>query len=160
MENRDLPPESRQKTRFLVDEGLGVDVAAYLRACGYNAVFAGDVGLLGRSDEEVFAYAWRKRRVVLTHDHDFIDDAKFPEHRNPGVIVLAGGSGDHKAMETAVGVLMNVFGHGHGLWEKSKISISAEGYITARVRDRETGKISTMRFRLRSRQYELLEEGA
>src|SRR5271166_1713819 len=48
------------------------EAAQYLRERGYNAVFANDVGLSGRSDEDVFAYAWRDKRMVWTHDRDFL----------------------------------------------------------------------------------------
>jgi predicted nuclease of predicted toxin-antitoxin system len=51
-------------------------------------VFAKPVGLGGRSDEEIFAYAWREKRIIWTHDRDFLDDKRFPVHRNPGVLVL------------------------------------------------------------------------
>ena len=37
---------------MLVDESLGAEVATYLREKGFNVVFVGDVGLIGRSDEE------------------------------------------------------------------------------------------------------------
>ena len=54
-------------------------------------------GLEGRPDEDVpMAFAWDTQCVLLTHDRDFLDDRKFPANRNPGVIVLLGGSGDHR----------------------------------------------------------------
>jgi predicted nuclease of predicted toxin-antitoxin system len=153
-----LPNDFKRKTKFLVDEGLGEEVAKYLRERGYNAVFAGDVGLLGHSDEDVFAYAWRERRVLLTHDHDFQDDTKFPEHRNPGLIILAGGDGNQQAMGMAIATLITVFGTAPGVWEKSKITISAEGYMTVRGRDFDTGKVTTRRFRRSRRRYESMED--
>ena len=62
------PKETRadfaRKARILVDESLGDAVADYLRERGYRAAFVKDVGLSGRSDEEVFAYAWREKRML------------------------------------------------------------------------------------------------
>jgi hypothetical protein len=121
-------------------------------------VFAGDVELLGHIDEDVFAYAWRERRVLLTHDHDFRDDTKFPEHRNAGVIMMAGGDGDQRAMGTAIAIAINVFGTAPGVWEKTKITISGDGYMTIRKRDSDTGKLKTTRYRLSGRRYERLED--
>jgi hypothetical protein len=60
--------------------------------------------------------------VLLTHDHDFLDDARFSEHSNPGVIVLAGGSGDDQAMGMAIATAILVFGKAPGVWEKSGLS--------------------------------------
>jgi predicted nuclease of predicted toxin-antitoxin system len=93
-----IDAEFRKKNRILVDESLGVEVAVYLREKGYNALFVGEAGLAGRGDEDVFAFAWRERRMLWTHDRDFLDDARFPEHRNPGIVVLPGAGGDDQAM--------------------------------------------------------------
>jgi DNA invertase Pin-like site-specific DNA recombinase/predicted nuclease of predicted toxin-antitoxin system len=98
------PPETAQplnkKSRFFVDESLGEEAANWLRERGYSATYAGDVGLLGHSDDDIFSYAWRERRMLLTHDRDFLDDKRFPEHRNPGLVVLPGGDGNQEAMGT------------------------------------------------------------
>ena len=77
----------RHKTHFPVDEDVGTEVAQFLRQRRYNAFFVGDVGLAGRDDTEVYAYAWRENRVLLTHDRDFLDDKKI--HCNPGMIVIS-----------------------------------------------------------------------
>jgi predicted nuclease of predicted toxin-antitoxin system len=78
--------------RFLVDESMGEGVAKILRHEGYNAKYVSDVGLTGRSDEDVFATAWSEDRVLVTHDPDFLDDRLFPPHRNPGVLLIRPGS--------------------------------------------------------------------
>jgi len=85
----------RGKARFLVDENTGIEVATMLQRYGYNAQFVADLGLLGRSDEDVFAAAWKDRRVVITHDADFLDNNRFPPHRNPGVVLVRPGSQGH-----------------------------------------------------------------
>ena len=43
--------------RFLVDEDLPRSLAGELRAAGVDAADVRDVGLRGRTDEEVLAYA-------------------------------------------------------------------------------------------------------
>jgi predicted nuclease of predicted toxin-antitoxin system len=94
-DKRELDLQYRGKTRFLVDENAGVEVAKALQGYGYNAKFVADVGLRGRSDEDVFAAAWKDKRVVITHDADFLDNNRFPPHRNPGVILVRPGAGGH-----------------------------------------------------------------
>src|SRR5271169_120904 len=101
-EIRDFERRFRKKARFLVDESLGVEAARAVEAEGYNCVFAGDVGLTRRDDTDVFAYAWRENRILLTHDHDFLDRRRFPDHRNPGVIVLPGAAGSAAGLEMAL----------------------------------------------------------
>jgi len=82
----------RSKARFLVDESVGIAVAKSLRASGYNVKYVEELGLRGRSDEDVFATAWKDRRIVITHDSDFLDNRRFPHHRNPGVVIIRPGS--------------------------------------------------------------------
>lgn len=45
----------------------------------------GEVGLEGKSDEDVFAFGWRDDRITLTHGKDLLNDRRFPFHRDPGV---------------------------------------------------------------------------
>ena len=61
-----------------------------LRELGINAQTAAQAGLLGRSDEDHFAHCWKRRKVLVTFDFDFIDykNPNLPETRNPGVIAL------------------------------------------------------------------------
>ena len=94
-EMREFDLQHRGKARFLVDESAGIGVAKMLQNDGYNAKFASDLGLLGRSDEDVFAAAWKERRVIITHDADFLDDRRFPPHRNPGIVLVRAGADGH-----------------------------------------------------------------
>jgi hypothetical protein len=82
-DRRELDLQYRGKARFLVDENAGIEVAKILQKSGYNAKFVADLGLRGRSDEDVFAEAWKNKQVVITHDADFLDNNRFPPNRNP-----------------------------------------------------------------------------
>jgi len=152
-EKGEIDPDFKKLTRFLVDENLGVGVATYLIEKGYNAEFAGDVGLSGHSDEDVFAYAWREQRMLWTHDRDFLDDVRFPEHRNPGLVVLPGGDGDQQAMGVGLGTALAVFGAAPSLWKKTKVVISQSGEMTIKRRHFDTGKIETTRYRMTEKGY-------
>jgi predicted nuclease of predicted toxin-antitoxin system len=152
-DSSEIGADFRKKTRFLIDESLGVEVARYLREKGYNAEFVGDVGLGGHSDEDIFAYAWREKRMLWTHDRDFLDNARFPDHRNPGVVVLPGGSGDEQAMGAGIGTALAVFGAAPSIWEKTKSVVSPSGEMTIRGRHFDTGKIETTRYRMTGKGY-------
>ena len=56
----------QERARFLIDESLGVEAARVISDHGLDAIFVGDVGLAGRSDEDVAAYAKQKGRIILT----------------------------------------------------------------------------------------------
>ncbi len=91
-EMRGMDEEYRGKARFLVDESMGVATAKYLNEKGYNTKYVDDEGLEGRSDEDVYAFAWKSERIIVTHDPDFLDDRRFPPHRNPGIVLVRPGS--------------------------------------------------------------------
>jgi predicted nuclease of predicted toxin-antitoxin system len=91
-DKHELDLQYRGKVRFLVDENAGIEVAKILQRSGYNAGFVANLGLRGRCDEDVFAAAWKDRRVIVTHDADFLDNSQFPPHRNPGVVLVRPGS--------------------------------------------------------------------
>lgn len=91
-EIRDLRRNYNGKARFLIDESAGVEVARVLEQLGCNTKYVGELGLLGRSDEDIFAAAWREERVVVTHDADFLNDRRFPQNRNPGVVIVHPGA--------------------------------------------------------------------
>jgi hypothetical protein len=60
-----------RKPRYFVDESLGVGTNALLRQWGHNVKDVYEVGIAGQPDENVFQYAQRHRRIILTHDDDF-----------------------------------------------------------------------------------------
>lgn len=91
----DLKREFVGKARFLVDESMGERVAGILRERGFNTKYAGECGLVGHSDEDVFATAWADKRAIFTHDSDFMDDRRFPSHRNPGIVLIHPGAEGH-----------------------------------------------------------------
>jgi len=109
-----------RRGRFLVDESLGRSAATALNELRYNTLFVGDVGLNGRDDADVLAYAWRTRRILLTHDRDFLDNRRFPESRNPGLaVILAGADGNQQDMIVALGHVIGLFGHDPEQWRST-----------------------------------------
>jgi predicted nuclease of predicted toxin-antitoxin system len=84
-----MPPASHTPVwRFLVDENLPARLTGYLRAEGYAAEHAYDVGLRTRPDQDVFAYARSAGAILVTQDHDLErDTGQFPPP-HPGVMLI------------------------------------------------------------------------
>lgn len=152
----DNPPKKRLRyilesikgrAKFLVDESLGEGVARVMGELGRNVKFVPNVGLGGHSDEDVFAFAWRERRVLLTHDRDFLDDRRFPFNRNPGVIVLPGGHGTDHALVVALREVMSLMGDFKNLFPNAKIEISNDNIWRVRQFVKEEGLIRESRYR-------------
>ena len=131
-EMRRIDAQYRGKVRFLADESMGERVAEILRGEGFNVRYVADVGLVGRSDEDVFAEAWRDNRVLITHDPDFLDNNRFPPHRNPGVVLIRPGSsgGDNRGLQVCLIKLIQ-FAADHAKWfPGKKLDYSSEQMLT------------------------------
>jgi Domain of unknown function (DUF5615) len=141
-EDQSAARKTEKKARPLVDESLGVAVTELIRSHGWNVLDASEAGLTGHPDENVFAYALKQDRILLTHDEDFLDDRKFPfdDNRNPGVIVLPS-SGGNSLLLRALGLALRDMCSARELFRGSKISISADRVVTIRQRNLETGAI-------------------
>src|SRR3990172_101090 len=137
----------RKRARFLVDESLGAEVAEVLRDQGWNARYVTELGLEGHSDEDVFARAWADDRIILTHDTDFLDDKRFPPHRNPGVVVLPGAEGDDPSLLTALAGLVSFVAPFREGYRRAKVIVSADAEWTFIRQNPETGAMEKRRFR-------------
>lgn len=140
----------KKKARFLVDESLGGRAALVLRETGWNVKFTLSIGLGGHSDEDVFSYAWKENRVLLTHDHDFLDDRRFPPHRNPGVIVLPGASGTGEGLGFALRQVISIIGPNRKAFTRFKIEITQDGIWNIKSMTRVAGEVRNWRLRFGS----------
>jgi predicted nuclease of predicted toxin-antitoxin system len=80
--------DSRVSLRFLTDEDVPRSTARVLRDAGFDAVDVRDVGLRGKSDALVFAYAQQEERLLITCDLGFSNIIKFPPSQNVGLLVV------------------------------------------------------------------------
>ena len=74
--------------RFITDEDVPRSTARVLRDAGFDAVDVRDVGLRGKSDAEVFEYAQRENRLLITCDMSFSNILNFPPSKNHGILVI------------------------------------------------------------------------
>lgn len=72
----------------LIDEDLPRSTAGALRQAGHTATDVRDVGLRGRSDDEVFVYAQARGLTLLTADMGFANILRFPLGTHAGIVVL------------------------------------------------------------------------
>ena len=84
--------------RFLTDEDVPCSTARVLRNAGFDAVDVRDVGLRGKKDHEVFDYAQREGRLLITCDMGFSNVLNFPASENHGILVVR--ISDNESIET------------------------------------------------------------
>ncbi len=143
---RDLKSEFAGKARFLVDESMGERVAEILQERGFNARFAAECGLIGHSDEDVLAAAWAEKRVIVTHDSDFLDDRRFPPHRNPGIVLIRPGADGHdsrRLLECLIKTLL-IAGDSGKWFLRRKLEFSSNEELI--IRSQRGGKVTEHRY--------------
>jgi predicted nuclease of predicted toxin-antitoxin system len=140
--------ESKRKARFFVDESLGEGTVDALRDLKWNSSGVWDAGLVGRSDEDVFAFARKDCRILLSHDTDFLDDRRFPIHPQPGIVILPGGDGDTAALLEALGHIVTLFVTIPTLCQDSKVHARKGQVFELKSREHATGRITSTRYML------------
>jgi predicted nuclease of predicted toxin-antitoxin system len=79
------------EAQFHLDENVDPDIAEALRDQGIDVTTTNEMKLRGARDETQFDYAQRTRRVLITHDTDFLRIAsKTFEHS--GIVFVKFGS--------------------------------------------------------------------
>ncbi len=74
--------------KFLIDESLSPKLARFLEKTGYDVLAVRDIGLKGKSDEEIVAWIKKNKRVIITCDKDFGEIYYLEQKGEIGVIVL------------------------------------------------------------------------
>ena len=137
----------KKKARFLVDESLDQELVEVLKVLGWNAKGVSDTNLKGKSDEDIFAYSWRQKRMLLTKDRDFLDNRRFPEHRNPGVIIFPDSPIDSDHFTASLHHLVHIIGSLSKTYEKTKIDLTNSNTIVIIRRNNNTGAFEKQRYK-------------
>jgi predicted nuclease of predicted toxin-antitoxin system len=74
--------------RFLLDMGISVDVADFLRSAGHDAEHLHELKLGTLSDSDILARAVSEDRIVVTHDLDFANLLAASSAKLPSVIIF------------------------------------------------------------------------
>lgn len=79
------------RPRVYVDANMPAGVVGYMRVrLGWDVLFVVEHDDLRRArDREHFRMARQFRRTLITLDHDYLDDRKFPPGQSGGVLVLS-----------------------------------------------------------------------
>jgi hypothetical protein len=146
----DFERKFRGRSRFLIDHNFAARTREHPKQRGFNAVTARDIKAESKSDEDVLAVAMRDRRILLTSDRDFLDEHRFPAHRNPGIVVLPAASRDYWALITAFFTILPLVGKYPPIWRQSLVQVTGDGVITITDRDHKSGARTSTRYRYTS----------
>ena len=66
------------RVRFYADHNVDGAIVEMLRFIKYDVETARDIGAERQPDDFHFKRAYNSKRVILTHDSDYLDDAQLP----------------------------------------------------------------------------------
>ncbi len=84
-------------SKFLIDENLSPLLAKYLRSLKYDAISVRDIGLRGKSDEDLIGWIQKEGAIIITCDSDFGEFFYWQTLGNFGVIILRSKSQKYKS---------------------------------------------------------------
>jgi Domain of unknown function (DUF5615) len=132
------------RTRFVADENMEPWALYILRyRKRFDVIDCDGARVRGCDDHAVFSTAWRLRRVLITHDEDFLDDSNFPFFRCSGLVVFPTFPKQSWDYGVILQRTLNLIGRGDRLWSHTKIVANRNFTVTTRVWDKSDGKVST-----------------
>jgi len=102
-----------------------------------------DFANLRRSDDQaVFAAAWRLRRLLITHDSDFLDDRLFPFASCSGLLVLPTYGSVSMQYANLLAGACELVSKGARLWFHTKIVAKRDFTVKVRTWEASHGHIA------------------
>ena len=74
--------------KFLVDNALSPSLAVSLRENGYEAIHVRERVMAAASDQEIFNWATKEGRIILSADTDFGTILAFRKISKPSVVIF------------------------------------------------------------------------
>ena len=74
--------------KLFSDECVYQKTVVSIREWGHDIITAWEVGLSGKSDDEILEYAVKEKRILITADLDFSNVRHYPPSDHWGIIVL------------------------------------------------------------------------
>jgi predicted nuclease of predicted toxin-antitoxin system len=129
-------------TRFVTDanfEPWGIYVMRYKRLDVMDAAVA---GMRHIDDGAVFQRAWQLKRVLVTHDKDFLDDNLFPFNMCPGLLVLPTYGRVSMEFGNLLATATALISRGRELWYHTKVVARRDFVLRVRVWEKARGHVA------------------
>ncbi len=76
------------KLRFLVDEDCPLSLETLLKDKGHDAIHVKTSGLSGTKDSEIFIFAQKEHRIIVSRDLGWSNIKNYPPNTHCGLIIL------------------------------------------------------------------------
>lgn len=78
--------------KIVVDESVSYGVISYLRSVGYKVIAITENPTSGLKDPEVFDIVKKEKAVLITRDHHFTNNFRFPPEETSCIIFIRKGN--------------------------------------------------------------------
>jgi predicted nuclease of predicted toxin-antitoxin system len=140
-----------KRTRFVADENLEPWALYVMRYKNFDIMSADQAGIRRCDDRQVFGRAWQLKRVLVTHDADFLSDAAFPLRSSAGLLVVP----QYGAVSLEFGNLLSaaasLISRGQSMWFHTKIEATRQFVLKVRTWDKDEGLITRWNFAIPAR---------
>ena len=135
-----------KRTRFVADENLEPWALYVMRYKNFDIISADQAGIRHLDDQRVFGRAWQLKRLLITQDTDFLNDAVFPLQGCSGLLVLP----VYGAVSLEFGNLLtasaSLIGRGERMWFHTKIEATRQFVLKVRTWDKAESHITRWNF--------------
>jgi predicted nuclease of predicted toxin-antitoxin system len=76
------------KLRFLIDEDCPLSLETLLKEKGHDAIHVKTSGLSGTKDPEIFIFAQKEQRIIISRDLGWSNIKSYPPNTHCGLIIL------------------------------------------------------------------------
>ncbi|WP_410052765.1 DUF5615 family PIN-like protein [Bradyrhizobium sp. SZCCHNPS2010] len=136
------------KTQFLMDANMEPWAVHVMRYKNFDVKECDLAQLRNVDDRTVFATAWKLRRLLVTHDGDFLDDRLFPFERCAGLLVLPSYGSVSMEFANLLAGASDLISRGAHLWFHTKIVARRDFTIKIRTWERSSGFIAEWDYRI------------
>lgn len=123
-----------------------------MRYKNFDIISADQAGVRHLDDRQVFGRAWQLKRVLVTHDGDFLNDAVFPLQVCSGLLVLPAYGVVSLEFGNLLSASASLIGRGESMWFHSKIEATRQFVLKVRTWDRAEGRITRWNFTIPGRE--------
>jgi predicted nuclease of predicted toxin-antitoxin system len=95
------------KSKFLIDNALSPIFSKQLKDYGHNVIHVREINMHKCSDEEIFDFAQKEERIIVSADTDFGTIIALRNERFPSIIIFRR-TGNRKPLEQAALLISNL----------------------------------------------------
>jgi len=118
------------RVQFYADQNLDESIVLVLRKLGLDVGTARDIGAETQPDEFHYKRAFTTKRVLLTQDKDYLDNARFPLSQTRGVIIFNVDTASTRELGRAIEVINTIFADSAPVLDETKVILNADYTLT------------------------------